>query len=104
MFNIDITGRIAVITGAGSGIGKSIATVFAKAGAKVIILERNAEAGKSVADEINCNDGSAESLTKKERLTLTRDKDKMEKVLGGIAQLGRLPAAIFMVDIGLNAS
>ncbi|MFT4156059.1 30S ribosomal protein S2 [Parafilimonas sp.] len=46
------------------------------------------------------NDGSAESLTKKERLTLTRDKDKMEKVLGGIAQLGRLPAALFIVDIG----
>ena len=41
------------------------------------------------------NDGSAESLTKKERLTLSRDKDKMEKVLGGIAQLGRLPAALF---------
>jgi len=46
------------------------------------------------------NDGSAESLTKKERLTLTREKDKMEKVLGGIAQLGRLPAALFLVDIG----
>ncbi len=48
------------------------------------------------------NDGSAESLTKKERLTLTRDKDKMEKVLGGIAQMGRLPAALFLVDIGVE--
>jgi small subunit ribosomal protein S2 len=46
------------------------------------------------------NDGSAESLTKKERLTLTRDKEKMEKVLGGISQLGRAPAALFLVDIG----
>ena len=46
------------------------------------------------------NDGSADSLTKKERLTLGRDKDKMEKVLGGIAQMGRLPAALFLVDIG----
>ncbi|MFN4975071.1 MAG: 30S ribosomal protein S2 [Bacteroidota bacterium] len=45
-------------------------------------------------------DGSADSLTKKERLTLSRDRDKMEKVLGGIAQLGRLPAALFLVDIG----
>ena len=45
-------------------------------------------------------DGSADSLTKKERLTLTRDRDKMEKVLGGIAQLGRLPAALLLVDIG----
>ncbi len=48
------------------------------------------------------NDGSADSLTKKERLTLSRDKEKMEKVLGGIAQLGRLPAALFMVDIGVE--
>ena len=45
-------------------------------------------------------DGSAESLTKKERLTLTRDKDKMAKVLGGIAQISRVPSALFMVDIG----
>ena len=45
-------------------------------------------------------DGTLESITKKERLTLTRDRDKMEKVLGGIAQLGRVPAALFIVDIG----
>jgi len=45
-------------------------------------------------------DGSAENITKKERLMLSRDKEKMEKVLGGIAQLGRLPAALFLVDIG----
>jgi small subunit ribosomal protein S2 len=45
-------------------------------------------------------DGSAENLTKKEKLTLSRDRDKMEKVLGGIAQISRVPSAIFMVDIG----
>lgn len=45
-------------------------------------------------------DGSFDSVTKKERLTLSRDKDKMEKVLGGIAQLGRVPAALFIIDIG----
>ena len=45
-------------------------------------------------------DGSAENLNKKERLTLSREKDKMEKVLGGIAQISRVPAALFLVDIG----
>lgn len=45
-------------------------------------------------------DGTFDSITKKERLTLARDKEKMEKVLGGIAQLGRVPAALFIVDIG----
>ncbi len=46
------------------------------------------------------NDGSIDNLTKKERLTLTRDKEKMEKVLGGISQISRIPAALFIVDIG----
>ncbi|ULQ55281.1 30S ribosomal protein S2 [Flavihumibacter rivuli] len=46
------------------------------------------------------NDGTFDNITKKERLTLTRDKEKMEKVLGGIAQLGRVPAALFLIDIG----
>ncbi len=45
-------------------------------------------------------DGSFDNITKKERLQLSRDKDKMEKVLGGIAQLGRVPAALFIIDIG----
>ena len=44
-------------------------------------------------------DGTLSSVTKKERLTMYREKDKLEKVLGGIANLGRLPAALFVVDI-----
>jgi small subunit ribosomal protein S2 len=44
-------------------------------------------------------DGTLTSVTKKERLTLTRERDKLDKVLGGIANLNRLPAAIFVVDI-----
>ncbi len=39
------------------------------------------------------------NLAKKERLMVSRQKDKMESVLGGIADLSRLPAALFVVDI-----
>jgi len=39
------------------------------------------------------------NLAKKERLMVSRQKDKMEVVLGGIADLSRLPAALFVVDI-----
>jgi small subunit ribosomal protein S2 len=46
------------------------------------------------------NDGTFDSITKKERLQLSRDKEKMEKVLGGIANMSRIPAALFLVDIG----
>lgn len=45
-------------------------------------------------------DASIENLNKKERLTLARERDKMEKVLGGIAQISRVPSALFLVDIG----
>ncbi len=43
-------------------------------------------------------DVTSENLNKKERLTLTRERDKMEKVLGGIANISRVPHALFMVD------
>jgi small subunit ribosomal protein S2 len=51
-------------------------------------------------DKMLGESSTAESLTKKEKLTLGRDRDKMDKVLGGISQLGRVPAALFIIDIG----
>lgn len=44
-------------------------------------------------------DGTLDSVTKKEKLTLTREHEKMNKVLGGIAEMSRIPNAIFVVDI-----
>ncbi|MEL6358582.1 MAG: 30S ribosomal protein S2 [Bacteroidota bacterium] len=44
-------------------------------------------------------DGTLDSVTKKERLTLSREHAKMQKVLGGIADLTRIPAAMLVVDI-----
>lgn len=55
---------------------------------------------KMLSIEKMLNDGTLDSITKKERLQLSRDKEKMEKVLGGIAQLGRVPTALFIIDIG----
>ncbi len=42
---------------------------------------------------------SYDNLSKKERLTITRERAKLEKNLGSIADLNRLPAALFIVDI-----
>lgn len=44
-------------------------------------------------------DGTFDTLSKRERLQITRQRAKLEKNLGGIAELTRLPAAIFIVDI-----
>ena len=45
------------------------------------------------------NDTTLTSITKKERLTMSREHAKLEKQLGGSAKLDRLPAAVFIVDI-----
>ncbi len=43
-------------------------------------------------------DGTAAHLSKKERLMMARQKTKMEKLIGSISDLNRLPAALFIVD------
>jgi len=44
-------------------------------------------------------DEGYDNLTKKERLMLTREKAKLQKQLGGISDLNRLPAALFVIDV-----
>lgn len=44
-------------------------------------------------------DGSWDNLSKREKLQITRQRAKLEKVLGSIADLTRLPAALFVVDV-----
>jgi len=45
-------------------------------------------------------DGTFGRLTKKEALTLTREKDKLDRSLGGIKDMGGLPQALFIIDVG----
>lgn len=44
-------------------------------------------------------DGTISELTKKEGLMIEREQEKLENTLGGIANMGRLPGAVFVVDI-----
>ncbi|MTI33417.1 30S ribosomal protein S2 [Xanthovirga aplysinae] len=44
-------------------------------------------------------DEAYKNLAKRERLMITREKEKLERVLGGISDLTRLPAALFVVDV-----
>lgn len=58
---LQLSGRIAVITGASSGIGRAAALVFAQAGARLVLADKDAEGAQQLADEIAV--GSREVMT-----------------------------------------
>jgi small subunit ribosomal protein S2 len=49
-------------------------------------------------EEIDFNDVAASGMTKKELLGLKREKDKLDKTLGGIRDMARVPSAVWVVD------
>lgn len=57
-----LEGKIALVTGATSGIGKAIAEEFAKNGAKVVVVGRSEERGIEVCKQINNNNGYADFI------------------------------------------
>jgi small subunit ribosomal protein S2 len=50
--------------------------------------------------EVMLEPKNRDRLSKKEALTMTRELDKLEKSLGGIRAMGRLPDALFVIDVG----
>jgi len=54
--------KVAVVTGAASGMGKAIAELYAKEGAKVIVADLNVEGAKAVAEGITNNGGIAKAV------------------------------------------
>ena len=58
----DLTGKIALVTGASRGIGEAIAVLLAEQGAHVIVSSRKLDGCQQVADQITANGGSAEAL------------------------------------------
>src|SRR5271169_6563970 len=68
--------KVAIITGAGSGIGKAAATLFAAEGARVAVIDWEAEAGQKVADEIG-----PESLFIRADVTSARDMESMARTV-----------------------
>jgi NAD(P)-dependent dehydrogenase (short-subunit alcohol dehydrogenase family) len=75
----DLSGKVALVTGAGSGIGKASAMKLAEAGAMVVVMSRTAEEVEQTAREIEAKGGLAQAKTAD-----TSDDDAMRQLVNSI--------------------
>jgi 3-hydroxyacyl-CoA dehydrogenase / 3-hydroxy-2-methylbutyryl-CoA dehydrogenase len=87
---VNIDGQVAVVTGAGSGLGRATALALAKAGARVAVLDRTADAAQSVAEQA----GPA-------AVPVTVDVANRASVTSAIAEVSE---AFGRIDICVNAA
>jgi NAD(P)-dependent dehydrogenase (short-subunit alcohol dehydrogenase family) len=86
---VNLEGKVALVTGGNSGIGKATAILFAQAGAKVVIAARRAEEGATTVAEIEKNGGEATFI----RTDVSRATDVEALVRTTVARYGRLDCA-----------
>jgi NAD(P)-dependent dehydrogenase (short-subunit alcohol dehydrogenase family) len=82
----DLTGRVAVVTGGGQGIGEGIAKNLAKAGAAVVVAARHTDRIDRVAADINASGGRALAVTTDvtDRAALVALADAAVETFGGL--------------------
>ncbi|MGE5656016.1 MAG: SDR family oxidoreductase [Actinomycetota bacterium] len=93
---MQLTGKVALITGAGSGIGEATAYLLAKEGAKVVALERSEEKLAAVVDSIRRQGGEAISVA----ADISNPEQMQKAVAEIIKQWGRLD--IVFANAGIN--
>lgn len=90
MMRNELTDKVIVITGAGSGIGKASAVLAARAGAKIVAADFNLNAANAVVDEIVGSGGNAVAV----RVDVANAADVENMVAFAADQFGRLDGAL----------
>jgi 3-oxoacyl-[acyl-carrier protein] reductase len=93
-----LDGRVAVVTGAGSGIGAASALAMAKEGARVVVVDLNEASAKSTVEQIEKAGGQAVAV----RADVTRSADNQMIVEKAVATWGRLD--VFFANAGVPQS
>lgn len=87
-FRLD--GQVALVTGAGAGIGKAIAVMFSGAGASVVVTDLDEKAAKAVAEEIKASGGKAIGLG----CNVTKEEDLEAVVAKAVDSFGKLTTLV----------
>ena len=83
-------GKVALVTGGSSGIGRAAALAFAKAGAKVVVANRRVEAGEETVSMIRQIDGDAMFV----KTDVSKASEVEELVKAAVQTYGRLDCAL----------
>lgn len=89
-------GRVALVTGAGSGIGRAAALLLAEAGARVAVLDRSAQAAESTAAAARAAGTEAYAVT----ADVSESADMDRAVAGMVARWGGLHLAVNSAGVG----
>ncbi|MDY5349803.1 MAG: SDR family oxidoreductase [Candidatus Ventricola sp.] len=83
-FHVDLSGRVALVTGGNGGIGGMFCRALAACGAKVIVLGRNLERCQKVVDEIVAGGGEADAISADvtDEAAMLRVKEEVERKYG----------------------
>ena len=85
-----LEGKVAAVTGSGSGIGEAVAMALAREGARVIVAEINPESGQATVEEIGRQGGEATFV----KTDVTREADAEALVKAAVSTYGRLDCAV----------
>ena len=83
---LDLTGMVALVTGAGDGIGAGCAEILAAAGAKVVVSNRTLSKGEAIAEKIRSNGGEAIAIA----CNVLDDNDLVKSVEATLSSYGKI--------------